>query len=41
MSFIKVITLTGLILLGIIIDLGGTSVGRIGFRFVVFLFLPA
>ncbi|GAA5873504.1 hypothetical protein JCM3774_002435 [Rhodotorula dairenensis] len=33
-SFIKVITLTGLIIVGLVIDLGGTPQGdRIGFRF--------
>ncbi|GAA5969023.1 hypothetical protein JCM3765_005268 [Sporobolomyces pararoseus] len=32
-SFLKIITLTGLILLGIIIDLGGAGVDRIGFRY--------
>ncbi|GAA5913819.1 uncharacterized protein JCM6883_004006 [Sporobolomyces salmoneus] len=32
-SFLKIITLTGLILVGIIIDLGGAGVERIGFRY--------
>ncbi|GAA6061863.1 hypothetical protein JCM10212_001296 [Sporobolomyces blumeae] len=32
-SFAKIVVLTGLIILGIVIDLGGTGVDRIGFRY--------
>ncbi|TKA56660.1 hypothetical protein B0A53_01855 [Rhodotorula sp. CCFEE 5036] len=33
MSFVKVVTLTGLIILGLVIDLGGAGNDRIGFRY--------